>query len=235
MKQFFVGLLIFGFIFSCAEENTKLTFTEVNTLKNDNTVIEINIPKANGNSQIAENINSKIENHIANMLVFLEEDSDTLSLDFAIKSFDTEYASFKEGFTDSALVWDASFDGEVTYQSSSLTSIPITSYINSGGAHGNTNITFFNFDTNGSVIENNDLFLDKDAFIKVAKTYFIEEVKDTNVDQHYIDNFELPANIGFNDEGVILFYNVYEIASYADGFTEFTIPFEEVENFLKIE
>ena len=44
----------------------------------------------------------------------------------------------------------------------------------------------------------------------------------------------LPENIGFSDEGVILLYNVYEIAPYSEGITEFTIPFEEVLKYIKI-
>ena len=126
---------------------TLVSFTETNALYEDNAIIELNIPKAEGSSIPAQAINKVIENHIANMLVFLEEPSDTLKLDYAIKTFDSEYKSFKDGFGESAMVWDASFDGEVTYQSSELISIAINSYVNSGGAHGNLNVTFFNFDS----------------------------------------------------------------------------------------
>jgi hypothetical protein len=43
----------------------------------------------------------------------------------------------------------------------------------------------------------------------------------------------MPANIGYNDEGVIFLYNVYEIAPYARGIIEFTMPFETISEFLK--
>lgn len=233
MKTKFVPLLFLIFLFSC-EEMTLVSFTETNALYEDNAIIELNIPKAEGSSIPAQAINKVIENHIANMLVFLEEPSDTLKLDYAIKTFDSEYKSFKDGFGESAMVWDASFDGEVTYQSSELISIAINSYVNSGGAHGNLNVTFFNFDSSGALFNFEDLFTDEVGLTEVVKTYFEEETKGSEVDYFFGEPFSLPANIGFNDEGVIFFYNVYEIASYADGVTEFTVPFEAIESYLNI-
>lgn len=234
MKAKLIALFSVIILFSC-EEITVINFTETNALYEDNAIIELNIPKAEGNSIAAKAINNTIENHIANMLVFLEEPSDTLQLDYAIKTFDTEYKSFKDGFSESAMVWDASFDGEVTYQSPMLISIAINSYVNSGGAHGNLNVTLFNFDaSSGELLNFDDLFNNKDALTKVVKTHFEKETKNSDINYFFGEPFSLPANIGFNDEGIICFYNVYEIASYADGVTEFTVPFNEVEPYLNI-
>ena len=209
-----------------------VSFTETNALYEDNAIIELNIPKAEGVSVKAQAINKVIESHISNMLVFLEEPSDTLQLDHAIKTFDSEYKAFKDGFGESAMVWDASIDGEVSYQSSEITTIAINSYINSGGAHGNLNVTLFNFDSSGNLVNFNDLFNDKDGLTEVVKTYFEKETEGMDINYFFGEPFHLPANFGFNDEGVIFFYNVYEIASYADGITEFTVPFEAIDSYL---
>ena len=233
MKTKFVPYLFLIVLFSC-EEMTLVSFTETNALYEDNAIIELNIPKAEGSSEKAQLINNVIENHIANMLVFLDEPSDTLQLNYAIKSFDSEYKAFKDGFSENAMVWDASFDGEVTYQSSELISIAINSYVNSGGAHGNLNVTFLNFDASGTLLSFEDLFTDKKGLTKVVKTYFDEETKNNEVGYFFGEPFHLPENIGFNDEGVVFFYNVYEIASYADGITEFTVPFEAIYGYLNM-
>ncbi|TJY38139.1 DUF3298 and DUF4163 domain-containing protein [Pontimicrobium aquaticum] len=234
MKAKLIALFSVLILFSC-EEITVVNFTETNALYEDNAIIELNIPKAEGNSIAAKAINNAIENHIANTLVFLEEPSDTLQLDYAIKTFDTEYKSFKDGFGESAMVWDASFDGEITYQSPMLISIAINSYVNSGGAHGNLNVTLFNFDAStGELLQFEDIFNNKDALIKVVKTHFEKETKNSDINYFFGEPFSLPANIGFNYEGIICFYNVYEIASYADGVIEFTVPFNEVETYLDI-
>jgi len=234
LKTKFLALLLVLILFSC-EEVTLVNFTETNNVYKENAVVELNIPKAEGNSSKAQAINKVIENHIANMLVFLEEPSDTLQLDYAIENFDSEYKSFKDGFGESAMVWDASFDGEVTYQSPMLISIAINSYINSGGAHGNLNVTFFNFDAStGKLLQFDDLFNDKEGLKEIVKTHFEEETKGSEINYFFGEPFSLPANIGFNDEGIVCFYNVYEIASYADGITEFTVPFENIEAYLNI-
>ena len=234
MKTKFLALLLVLILFSC-KEVTLVNFTETNNIYNENAIVELNIPKAEGTSTKAQAINKVVENHIANMLVFLEEPSDTLQLDYAIENFDSEYKSFKDGFGESAMVWDASFDGEVTYQSPMLISIAINSYINSGGAHGNLNVTFFNFDAStGELLQFDDLFNDKEGIKEIVKTHFEEETKGSEINYFFGEPFSLPANIGFNDEGIVCFYNVYEIASYADGITEFTVPFEDVEAYLNM-
>ena len=234
MKTKFLALLLVLILFSC-EEVTLVNFTETNNIYNENAIVELNIPKAEGTSTKAQAINKVVENHIANMLVFLEEPSDTLQLDYAIENFDSEYKSFKDGFGESAMVWDASFDGEVTYQSPMLISIAINSYINSGGAHGNLNVTFFNFDAStGELLQFDDLFNDKEGLKEIVKTHFEEETKGSEINYFFGEPFSLPANIGFNDEGIVCFYNVYEIASYTDGITEFTVPFEDVEAYLNM-
>ena len=46
------------------------------------------------------------------------------------------------------------------------------------------------------------------------------------------DTFNLPENITYNEEGIVLLYNAYEIAPYATGILEFEIPYSEIENYL---
>ncbi|MEC5164554.1 hypothetical protein RCH18_000270 [Flavobacterium sp. PL11] len=48
------------------------------------------------------------------------------------------------------------------------------------------------------------------------------------------ERFQLPQNIFFTDTGLLLYYNIYEIASYADGATEMLFPYTEVNEFLNL-
>lgn len=238
LKAKFLTILV-GLIFLSCEERVPITFSESSLEFNKNATIDVNIPKAEGNLAVSTKINQTISNHLANSLVFSETISDTLSLESAIEKFDAEYAKFKSDFEEASLVWEALFDGEVTYKSPMVITIAINSYLNTGGAHGNMNITLFNFDAlTGNLLKNEDLILDVVSFTDVAKKHFRTSTKteeDEGLGDYFFgEEFHLPANIGYNDEGVLLFYNVYEIASYAVGITEFTIPFEEVEDYLSI-
>lgn len=103
------------------------------------------------------------------------------------------------------------------YQSETVISIALTSYMDTSGAHGNLNISFLNFNAKtGKLIANTDLFNDKKAFFKLAKTYYQNNIdkKDAVFDS---ENFVLPANIGYTEDGIILLYNTYEIAAYSAG------------------
>lgn len=238
MRKIVVVLGGFLLFFSC-EEELNLNFTEINAIYKESAIIEINIPKAEGKSALSKAINSTLENHIASVLNFSEEDSETIQLDEAIKHFETEFKAFKSDYEESAMVWEAVFDGEVIYQSPEVICIAINGYTNTGGAHGNMNITLYNFDIkDGAVLKHDDIILKMEEFMEIAKQYFTKEIEaqgeDMAEDYFFEEGFHLPANIGFNDEGILLLYNVYEIASYAQGLTEFTIPFEEVNSFLKV-
>ena len=78
-----------------------------------------------------------------------------------------------------------------------------------------------------------------DAFYTLAQKHFVKslEVEEDNLtmeDFFFGKPFQLPENIGFSDDGLVLLYNAYEIASYNQGYTEFIIPFDDVESYLKI-
>lgn len=222
--------------FSC-EKETSLTFSEIQSVFNQNTTIEINIPKAEGNNDVSNTINSTLESNIIKTLNFSGNNSDDIKLENAIKVFETDYIEFKNGFQESNLVWEASFDGEITYQSSEIVCIAFSSFSFTGGAHGNTDITLYNFNPEtGNILKFDEIINDKKGFTELVKTYFKKEIGIENdyEDVFFGNDFSLPENIGFNENGVIILYNVYEIASYAQGVTEFTIPYKDVNKYLKI-
>ncbi len=228
-------MLLFTFLmFSCKKEEEKLSFSEVQITTNSNTLVEVFIPKASGNTIISKAINTKIENFIASL--FKLEKADTLnkpaSLTQQIDAFNKEYQNFSKIFPETTQQWEAQIDGEVIFQSKDIISIAITAYLNTGGAHGNTTITFLNFEAStGKQILKENLFTDIEAFKIVTKPYFDNTVSDTSI---LLDPevYELPQNIGFSEEGVILLYNTYEIAPYATGVIEFIVPFEKANEYL---
>ena len=118
------------------------------------------------------------------------------------------------------------------HQSSEIISIAITSYVNTGGAHGALNIRLLNFNAEtGNPIENEVLFKNMDAFKSVVATYFERATKNKDTFLNH-DGFEWPANMGYSDEGFVLLYNAYEIAPYSTGIIQFTIPYEEAGSYL---
>lgn len=221
-------------VFSCKKEEVKLTFSEVQVTTKNNDLVEVFIPKAEGNKAVSEIINTEIKTTVASFLAIGEpsEKDKTLSITEKIDMFNQEYKNFVEDFPDTTQRWDAQVNGELVFQSSNIISLAITAYVNTGGAHGNTTITFLNFDAQtGKQLSNEDLFKNIEAFKPVAKTYFDKAVTDKSI-LFEPESFQLPASIGVSEEGLILLYNTYEIAPYATGIIEFTIPFETANQYL---
>jgi hypothetical protein len=199
----------------------------------NNKLVEVNIPKASGNSVVAKQINDEINKTAVAVLQIGEQNAITSkTIEESIVLFNDEYQTFNSDFPDVSQPWEAQIDGEVMFQSPEVISISVTSYVNTGGAHGNTNISFLNFNAStGKRIQNSDLIKNKEAFKTIAKSYFKEAVTEDDV-LFDPDNFQLPTNVGFTEEGIILLYNTYEIAPYSTGIIDFTIPFEKVNDIL---
>jgi len=221
-------------LFTACVEEQRLIFQESNITTKDNAIVEINIPMASGNTKIASKINSVIENHIIKALQSdAIDETAKISIEESITSFNNEFINFKYDFPDSAQEWEAQIDGEIMYQSANVVSFALTSYRNTGGAHGNLVISFLNFNSQtGEKILNDTLFSDLNTFKILAEPYYKKEIENKEVFSNNLENFKLSKNIGFNDEGVILLYNQYEIAPYSTGIIEFTVPFESVSELL---
>lgn len=219
-------------LFSC-NEDPKLVFYETSFTTEENSMVEVILPLANGTDETLTNtINNTIKIHVINALkIGGQEAENSQTIEESIRNFNTNFETFKKDFPE-AHPWDAQIDGEVMYQSSEIISISLSSYLNTGGAHGNLNITFLNFDAEtGKPIKNEDLISNLEAFKKTAEIYFEDTVEDKDI---LFDpaSFQLPENIGFNEEGMILLYNTYEVAPYATGIIEFTIPYDEIRSVL---
>ncbi|HEX9825077.1 MAG TPA: DUF3298 and DUF4163 domain-containing protein [Flavobacteriaceae bacterium] len=223
---------------SCVKE-ISFEFEETAIIKKDPVSIEVIYPKLNDASDITSKINKAIESAIAEHIVFFEEDTDRLTLNDAISQFENRFISFKNDFEADAAPWEVTINSEVVFQSVYVITISIDSYTFTGGAHGNSVITLLNFDPKtGDLYSQDDVLKPSKDFISMVEQYFKTETatKTTDSSENYFfgEDFKLPENIGFNDDGVIFLYNTYELASYAEGITEFTIPYSEISKFIKI-
>lgn len=223
---------------SCTSEFKPATFTTTSINKVFEADVIATFDKAEGNNDLSETINSNIERSIISTLSSPENNAD---LNTVLADFNTEYLNFKKDFPDvSEPVWELNIETELTYQSEDIITIAISTYEFKGGAHGNDKIKFLNLNAKtGEMLNVNAIIEDINEFKVLAKTHFIKslEVEDDNLkmeDFFFGKPFQLPENIGFSDDGFVLLYNVYEVASYSQGYTEFVIPFEDVESYLKV-
>ncbi len=242
MKNLFFFLLTILPLLGC-ENEAKLTF-ETTELKNKSCIdcpkIKITIPRALGETRIAEKVNTTVDEELIYHLKF-EDSSNVNSVAQAMASFSQSYQNFKNEFNDEAIGWEANANGEISYENAFLLSLILDTYTFTGGAHGHSESIFLNFDKEKNVeLENYQLFKDLEGFIDFAETKFrndqeIPEQGSINATGFMFSGevFHLPENLGFTEEGIQLIYNQYEVASYADGPIELLIPYADANQFLK--
>ncbi len=220
----------------CTKEH-KLTFERLQ-LKNKTCEscpkIEIDIPNALDESPVGRRINSTLKEELIYILKF-EETQEVTSIEQAMSSFTESYQELQNKFPDETVGWEATIQGNITYEDARLISIKLNSYNFTGGAHGYGSTVFLNFDKKKGVeLENHQLFKDLGEFQNVAEKQLRQQEnipQNANINSTGFmfdgDSFHLPDNIGYTENGIQLVYNQYEVASYADGPIILTIPFEK--------
>ena len=235
MKKIISIFSLLLIIVSCKNEVKPLVFeTEVISQSFDAN-IEIAFNRVKGKSIIANSINTTIEKELIKTI----PNSETYkSLNEALDAFNEQYKTFSKEFEEESQPWELNIETEIVYESQEVITLVLSSYSDTGGAHGNDRIQLLNFNTNtGTLYSKSEIINDIPKFKILAESYFLKnlESEGLNISEFFFGKpFQLPENFGFSEEGLILVYNVYEIASYSQGYTEFVIPFEEAANYLKI-
>ncbi len=238
-----VGILLLLLIAIGCENSDKLTFEPLQMVGEDCPVcpkIDINIPKAIDDTAIAKTINRSTEEEIISHLSF-DAEEDIENLNDAIASFTDSFKELATRFPEDNIGWEAKVDGKVVYENKNILTLAMNTYIFTGGAHGYASTTFLNFDkTNAVELDNWELFDDLESFQKFAESRFrvqenIPEDKNINATGFMFekDIFHLAENIGYTEDGIQFIYNQYEVASFADGPIVLTLPFNEVNKYLK--
>jgi hypothetical protein len=235
--------LVFFTLLGCKKDD-QIPFAPI-TYKNDPCAacpkVEITIPEALGETPISKTINNSLKEEIIFLLTF-EAGVDVTSIEGALTSFKRAYLDQKNTYMDESTGWEAKIDGEVTYEDKNVLTIQLKTYVFTGGAHGYSPTRFLNFNkTNGLELDNAELFRDSTGFLQFSEARFRQQEgipEGTNINSTGFmfedDVFHLPENMGFTKEGLQLFYDQYEIASYADGPIVMNIPYNEVRDFLAV-
>lgn len=249
-------LLSILFLVSCQGDSQKFDFRNYNILdstefnidyeasKEEFPTIEIDLLKVLATDKKSEKTALKINQSILDRYaanINFEEDSN-LDLEKTIINFINAYQRDKAAFPDMAGVYEVNLSARPTYISNRFLSVRVQSYTYTGGAHGYGSLQFINFDlkTGEEYILQTQL-KDEDVFLKFVEAEFrrqrdIESSSNLNEFGYWFedDKFQLPREMGFDGDKLILIYNPYEIASYADGHIQIEIPIEDVKSYFDI-
>jgi len=247
LPALFLLLLFTG----CQEEKSTLNLTEKSYTSADLPEckddicpkIDIQLLKAKGKSPLATTINTAVEQKIAASLSISPDDENRIkTIDQGITNFIDSFRTANAEFPDSSSSQEYEFtsNSAVSFENENLLSLKMETYSYWGGAHGYSSTSYLNFDKEtAEVLTTEKLIKDKGKFKKLAEQMFREQEEipiDGNINETGFffenDTFSLPINIGFENDELILIYNPYEVASYAEGQIIIKIPKAEAAPFL---
>ncbi|TRW22718.1 DUF3298 and DUF4163 domain-containing protein [Flavobacterium zepuense] len=211
--------------------------------KDPKTYVSISVPDAvGGSSVVADTINNKIFHVVRSIVYFGEKPTDAKSYKELMASFIGSYDELAKKYPDDPMSWEAKIKATVDYKTDSIINIKLHNYMFTGGAHGyeGDRSLLFNARTGRSLVYS-DIFKDEKAFTAFAEKKFrakykIPAGKPINATGLMFEGekFALPQNIFFKENGILLYYNAYEVAAYAEQQKEVMIPYSEADAFLKM-
>ncbi|MEP5547545.1 DUF3298 and DUF4163 domain-containing protein [Maribacter dokdonensis] len=238
-----LSFLLFGLLLIACNNKNHLPF-EPYTVSTDScencTKVKIEIPHATANTKLSKTINAALEGEIIALLNF-DEESDATNLIEAKNAFLKDYEELSNKFLEESIPWEATIEGAISFENDTLITINLISYIYTGGAHGYGTNRFLNFNKlEGAELYQENLFHDLDEFTHFAESLFRKQENiplDGSINStgfmFETEQFYLPTNIGYTEDGLLLFYEPYEIASFADGPITLLIPFSKANLYLK--
>lgn len=191
-------------------------------------------------SAFAKQVNEINEKEIASVFHLDQDQPQEKNVKDALRNFIDEYGNFRRENTDSEAHYEAKLEQEVKDKNERTVVLKTDFYLYTGGAHGYGGVRFLNFDAStGKLLQAKDLVSDMQGFTDFVEHAFRQQYEipeDANINSKGFffedDKFALPQNIAFTQDAVILIYNPYEAASYAEGQLRFMFPKKTVEKWL---
>jgi hypothetical protein len=157
-------------------------------------------------------------------------------------SFIQDYQEFVNDFPGYRFGWYVKMLAEITYESEQLLSFRVDSESFTGGAHPNYSTEFYVINKNTrKSLTTGEIISDTSRFKKMLEAEF-RRIKGMSSGQSFADrgfyindgDFLLNNNIGISDDMVMVHFNPYEIAPYAEGATTIEINKSDLKELLKV-
>ncbi|SCH53320.1 DUF3298 and DUF4163 domain-containing protein [Romboutsia sp. 1001713B170207_170306_H8] len=202
--------------------NIKYPFLKIKENYNDKNTIKV-----------INKINEDIEKYVLNFKEEIEKQS---------KKYENEYTNDLSKDKNQQYVkyqYEAYSEYDVTYNKNNIISIPLTTYNFTGGAHGITYLKSFNYNLlTGDKILLSDMFKKDVDYKKVINDYINSEINKNK--ELYFTGKEGFNGISDNqdfyieDDGIVIYFQVYDIAPYYVGIPKFKIDNNQFKKYLNI-
>lgn len=183
------------------------------------------------NINILNNINNTIYSHVKNLKDEIKRQAKEYK-----KEYETVLSKLNENYV--KYQYELYIDYKVTYNRNNIISIPIESYEFTGGAHGMTYLNSYNYNLiNGNQLKLSDMFK-KDIDYKKIVNEYINYVISQNPDIYFkgedgFKGIKEDQSFYIEDDGVVIYFSLYEIAPYYVGIPKFKMEFDKFPKYFK--
>lgn len=198
-------------------------------------VISIAYPEFSGGGLLADSLNSLVQD-----FVLSGQQGEQFDNFEGLKAhYDTMYAGLLQDMSLPVQPWTITTTAELIWQNDPFFSFEMHDSRYTGGAHGSYTTLLTTFDADGMYsMDSPDALFQEGGYGTALKIFEEEFRKENNIapDESFSeagfwfeeDEFVLNTNFALTEEGIRVFYNHYEIAPYAAGTFEVTVPYEDL-------
>lgn len=186
---------------------------------------------------------NKIHQQITAMVSMGNPEMEGKPMDSVAADFIAGFEEFGNEMEGEVMGWYYGATATVEVLTDSLISISVQDEYFTGGAHGGNGVYYLNINPKTGAEFKLDNFLKegyKQPLTKLAEGLFRKEreLADTtsfseNGFEFPEDQFQLNENYGFTKDGIVFYYNSYEVAPYVLGPTQVTIPYTLVSEWIR--
>ncbi|MDB5133527.1 MAG: hypothetical protein JWP37_130 [Mucilaginibacter sp.] len=200
------------------------------------TIVKVTYPEFKGQKTLNDSVTGKFNEFFRG-----NKKADT-NLKQITTRFMSGYKYFRKDQPKSTLNFLLDAHAKILRQDSGMLTIEVEGYTYTGGAHGENDTYFINWDTKANKnILLRDILIDgyNGKLTQVAEQIFRkqEKLSDTSsLATNYFfkgNKFSLPDNYLVTPLGIKFLYNVYTIKPYAAGQTELFVPYSQIKSFIK--
>lgn len=195
-----------------------------------------------GLQAVADSINGFSEGFVLSRLAgFITESRHVAAIPESLaQAFCDEYTAFRARFPDTAQQWWIEIRGDTVYVGDSVVTLRMELSAYPGGAHPVNEVEYRSFDlTTGHTMRPDDVVTDNASLTVRAEAAF-RLVRGLSPDAGmkesgfwFADNsLALPDNFGILGEGVVFYYNYYDIAPRYFGPTEVVLTWGDLDGIL---
>ncbi|MCX6215502.1 RsiV family protein [Spirosoma sp.] len=155
--------------------------------------------------------------------------------------FAADYETVRKDMGSLGGCWEVKTAADTLHVGEKALTAKFETFAYTGGAHPNTNMSLYNFDREtGRLLTLSDMVSDTTALLALVEKAFRKQQalspQNNLEEQGYFlrdGHFFLPANVGMSSAGMLFYYNPYEIAAYAVGPIQVTVPYEQLKGILR--